>query len=448
MEQRITELENRLAALEKRVDKQESRGRRKASANPPPDVSQTPHYLYLKKIFTEVSSTEQLETAAGYSNSYDLFDTTHRCDKFYDSFWRRYRNDPSVVSAKEFFKFVKLCVPSVRLDMPKETFVEAGRKVKRNVIYLPSLTATQEQFAAHFNLTVAEEAKDWYGKEERKILVDFAKDEEERVQKQKLEKAKSESRKQLLEEAFKRRGLTLRIMDAERYVVLKQWHGITPTDTPGKCRKFIDDGESLDFDGSVEDEAESIAQAEESIVKANVLAKAKAEAKRQERKAKRLELAELRKRILQAALTMHGLSPETVNSSRRCGNFVDGNTVDSEDSDIPEQDLEIDEAAITEEAQRVAELEAQEVKATKSRRKLLEEAFKKVGLFDEERMEGFILDQMTKGVDQSHVIVAFLTQSYMQKVGSNRHNDNCKLEFNYAVNHCSLSFVPYSPSNT
>ena len=53
-------------------------------------------------------------------------------------------------------------------------------------------------------------------------------------------------------------------------------------------------------------------------------------------------------------------------------------------------------------------------------------------------MEGFIVDQMTAGIDQSYVVV---TQTYMQKVGSNRHNDNCKLEFNYALNRKSNAIV-------
>ena len=90
-----------------------------------------------------------------------------------------------------------------------------------------------------------------------------------------------------------------------------------------------------------------------------------------------MELAELRKKVLHAALTMHGLSPEAVNSSTRCKGFLKGDVAD----------VKIDEAAITEEAQKVAELEAQEAKAKaqkakaiKSRRKLLKVAFKKVGL--------------------------------------------------------------------
>ena len=77
-------------------------------------------------------------------------------------------------------------------------------------------------------------------------------------------------------------------------------------------------------------------------------------------------------------------------------------------------------------------------------------ALKRKGLntwFDEERMEGFIVDQMTAGIDQSHVIVAFLTQTYIEKVGGNRHNDNCKLEFNYALNRKSnvMVGVPMEP---
>ena len=78
---------------------------------------------------------------------------------------------------------------------------------------------------------------------------------------------------------------------------------------------------------------------------------------------------------------------------------------------------------------------------------LVNSALKKKGLntwFDEERMEGFVVDQMTTGIDKSHVIVAFITKTYMNKVGSSRHNDNCKLEFNYALNRKSgaMTAVP------
>ena len=67
--------------------------------------------------------------------------------------------------------------------------------------------------------------------------------------------------------------------------------------------------------------------------------------------------------------------------------------------------------------------------------------------FDEERMEGFIKQQMARGIDQSHVVVVFVTSTYMAKVDSTRGDDNCKLEFEYAHNRKSnyLIGVPMEP---
>jgi len=54
---------------------------------------------------------------------------------------------------------------------------------------------------------------------------------------------------------------------------------------------------------------------------------------------------------------------------------------------------------------------------------------------DEERMEGNILDQMCRGIDDSATVVAFITTNYIEKVASDNENDNCKREFNYATLH-------------
>ena len=54
---------------------------------------------------------------------------------------------------------------------------------------------------------------------------------------------------------------------------------------------------------------------------------------------------------------------------------------------------------------------------------------------------------MTAGIDQSHVIVAFLAETYTEKVRSSRDNDICKLEFTDALNRKSnvIVGVPMEP---
>lgn len=52
--------------------------------------------------------------------------------------------------------------------------------------------------------------------------------------------------------------------------------------------------------------------------------------------------------------------------------------------------------------------------------------------FDEERLHGNIQKKMCDGIDQSFVCVVFITQNYVQKVGSNNMADNCKKEFEYS----------------
>ena len=53
--------------------------------------------------------------------------------------------------------------------------------------------------------------------------------------------------------------------------------------------------------------------------------------------------------------------------------------------------------------------------------------------FDEERMQGNVLDRMCTGIDDSECVVVFVTQNYLDKVGGvNGPQDNCKKEFEYA----------------
>ena len=52
--------------------------------------------------------------------------------------------------------------------------------------------------------------------------------------------------------------------------------------------------------------------------------------------------------------------------------------------------------------------------------------------FDDEQMEGDIKSKMTSGIDQSRVVVTFITSRYMRKVAGTNAEDNCRLEFGYA----------------
>ena len=53
--------------------------------------------------------------------------------------------------------------------------------------------------------------------------------------------------------------------------------------------------------------------------------------------------------------------------------------------------------------------------------------------FDEERMEGNIVDQMCRGIEDSAVVAVFITERYVAKVSGENAGDNCKKEFNYAT---------------
>ena len=50
--------------------------------------------------------------------------------------------------------------------------------------------------------------------------------------------------------------------------------------------------------------------------------------------------------------------------------------------------------------------------------------------FDEERMHGDVVAQMTDGIDHSSLVLVFITHNYINKVagfGPNGANDNCKV---------------------
>lgn len=58
--------------------------------------------------------------------------------------------------------------------------------------------------------------------------------------------------------------------------------------------------------------------------------------------------------------------------------------------------------------------------------------------FDEDRMQGNIANQMSRGINNSLTVIVFITEDYITKVAGeavNGDNDNCKLEFEYACEH-------------
>ena len=52
--------------------------------------------------------------------------------------------------------------------------------------------------------------------------------------------------------------------------------------------------------------------------------------------------------------------------------------------------------------------------------------------FDEERMSGDIRQKMVDGIENSDVIVVFITEAYRDKVNQDNGRDNCRFEFKYA----------------
>ena len=78
---------------------------------------------------------------------------------------------------------------------------------------------------------------------------------------------------------------------------------------------------------------------------------------------------------------------------------------------------------------------------------LVNEGLKKRGVkawLDQERMRGDIVHQMTEGIEDSSVLVVFITENYIMKVagkGPNGANDNCKVEFDYGVRRLGASMI-------
>jgi len=52
--------------------------------------------------------------------------------------------------------------------------------------------------------------------------------------------------------------------------------------------------------------------------------------------------------------------------------------------------------------------------------------------FDEDKMVGHIDHMMAEGIDDSDIILVFITKAYMEKLNNKGHN-NCKAEFSYAI---------------
>jgi hypothetical protein len=63
------------------------------------------------------------------------------------------------------------------------------------------------------------------------------------------------------------------------------------------------------------------------------------------------------------------------------------------------------------------------------------EALREMGYFvwlDENEMRGNLVDDMCAGIDESDVVLVFVTRNYMKKVQSRNDGDNCRREFMYA----------------
>ena len=57
--------------------------------------------------------------------------------------------------------------------------------------------------------------------------------------------------------------------------------------------------------------------------------------------------------------------------------------------------------------------------------------------YDVEQMEGNVMQRMAEGIDNTCIVLVFVTKQYIEKVagkGPKGQNDSCSMEFNYAVN--------------
>ena len=67
--------------------------------------------------------------------------------------------------------------------------------------------------------------------------------------------------------------------------------------------------------------------------------------------------------------------------------------------------------------------------------KRINDAIKARGIvpwFDEERMSGSTRQKMVEGIENSDIIVVFITEAYRDKVNQIDGRDNCRFEFKYA----------------
>ena len=68
---------------------------------------------------------------------------------------------------------------------------------------------------------------------------------------------------------------------------------------------------------------------------------------------------------------------------------------------------------------------------------LINKALIKLGYctwFDEEVLSGDIVDQITKGIEQTKCVIVFMTQKYLEKVNGGNATDFCQIEFCPASN--------------
>ena len=64
--------------------------------------------------------------------------------------------------------------------------------------------------------------------------------------------------------------------------------------------------------------------------------------------------------------------------------------------------------------------------------------------FDSERMIGDVLEKMADGIDNTQVVLVFITRRYMEKLRTPAGiHDNCKTEFKYAIRrHTEAKVIP------
>ena len=67
---------------------------------------------------------------------------------------------------------------------------------------------------------------------------------------------------------------------------------------------------------------------------------------------------------------------------------------------------------------------------------LVNEELKRIGYktwFDEEKMVGNVAESMSEGIQETKVVIVFITRKYYEKVNGENSLDNCRREFIYTV---------------